>query len=220
MKGTELPAPVALLFDWDNTLVDNWATIHDAMNHTLVAMGMAPWTAEQARLRIRASARDSFPKLFGERWQEARDIFYGRFMAKHLETLRPKRGADELVRGAARAGLFLGVISNKRGDLVRAEAEALGWLGLFGAIVGADDAEADKPSAATVEMALAGTGIAPGPEVWLVGDTAIDMATARNADCAAVLIGEGEEDGTEWSYVEPDLQLIDCEALGALVASP
>ncbi len=218
MKGTELSAPRALLFDWDNTLVDNWATIHDAMNHTLVAMGMEPWTAEQARLRIRASARDSFPKLFGERWREARDIFYSRFIARHLETLRPKRGADELVRGAAAAGLFLGVISNKRGDLVRAEAAALAWLDLFGAIVGANDAEADKPSAATVELALAGTAIAPGPAVWLVGDTAIDMATARNAGCAAILIGKGEEEGTEWSYVEPDLQLDDCDALATLVA--
>ena len=32
-----LPAPKAILFDWDNTLVDNWATIADALNVALTA---------------------------------------------------------------------------------------------------------------------------------------------------------------------------------------
>ena len=29
------PPPRAILFDWDNTLADNWAAIHGAMNVTL-----------------------------------------------------------------------------------------------------------------------------------------------------------------------------------------
>lgn len=217
MTGTKPPGPRALLFDWDNTLVDNWATIHDALNHTLVHMGHEPWTVEQARLRIRASARDSFPALFGDRWEEARDVFYARFMARHLDTLRPKTGAEDLLRDADAVGLYLAVVSNKRGDLVRAEAARLGWDALFDAIVGADDAEADKPAPAPVLLALAGSGLACGPEVWFVGDTAIDTTTARNAGCTAVLIGAGEEEGAEWTFREPDLQLESCTALAALV---
>ena len=27
-----LPRPRAILFDWDNTLVDSWVTIHEALN--------------------------------------------------------------------------------------------------------------------------------------------------------------------------------------------
>lgn len=220
MTETMPPAPRALLFDWDNTLVDNWATIHDALNHTLVHMGHEPWTEAQARLRVRASARDSFPTLFGERWEEARDVFYARFMDKHLDTLRPKTGAKELLRTAHAAGLFLAVVSNKRGDLMRAEAARLGWDALFGALVGADDAKKDKPDPAPVCLALRGSGIRCGPEVWFVGDTAIDTTTARNAGCTAVLIGAGEEEGTEWTYQEPDLHLESCMALAALVRAP
>src|SRR5947207_1478268 len=33
-----LPRPRAILFDWDNTLVDSWVTIHEALNITMAAM--------------------------------------------------------------------------------------------------------------------------------------------------------------------------------------
>ena len=40
--------PRALLFDWDNTLVDNWDVITDAMNAVYDAFGMPRWTIEEA----------------------------------------------------------------------------------------------------------------------------------------------------------------------------
>jgi hypothetical protein len=75
-----LPPPRAILFDWDNTLVDAWGTIQLALNAALTAMGQSAWTMEETRVRVRASLRDSFPRMFGDRWPEARDIFY----ATHL----------------------------------------------------------------------------------------------------------------------------------------
>jgi len=51
--------PKALLFDWDNTLVNTWPAIHDANNYTLVAMGHEPWTFEETLQRVRKSMRDS-----------------------------------------------------------------------------------------------------------------------------------------------------------------
>ena len=56
--------PRAILFDWDNTLVDSWPTILDALNTTFEAFDMAPWSMIEARERVRHSMRDSFPKLF------------------------------------------------------------------------------------------------------------------------------------------------------------
>ena len=47
---------------------------------------------------------------------------------------------------------------------------------------------ADKPAVAPVEMALAGSGVARGPDVWFVGDTDIDMTCAVNAGCYTVLL--------------------------------
>src|SRR5690606_4301404 len=184
--------PLAVLFDWDNTLVDNWLSIVDAMNVTLVAMGHRPWDAAEARLRIRRSMRESFPLLFGDRWTEAQRIFYERFEAAHLDALRPVPGADAMLERLGAAGLYLGVVSNKRGDLLRRESAHLGWNRHFGRVVGAGDAAQDKPAVAPVDLALDGSGIGRGPDVWFVGDSPIDIDCARNAGCVAVLMGPAD----------------------------
>ncbi|MEK9930797.1 MAG: HAD hydrolase-like protein, partial [Rhodospirillaceae bacterium] len=69
------PLPRAILFDWDNTLVDTWGVIHDSMNVTLKHMGQNQWTIEETRKNVRKALREAFPELFGDRWEEARDVF-------------------------------------------------------------------------------------------------------------------------------------------------
>ena len=187
------PRPRALLFDWDNTLADNWSAIGAALNAALLAMGQAPWSEAEIRLRVRVSLRESFPEMFGARWLQARWIFYDRFHAHHLDHLSALPGAGEALHTLARAGFYLGVVSNKRGDLLRREAAHLGWRDLFGRVIGAGDAPADKPAPDPAVLALEPSGIAPGREVWLVGDSGVDMACARAAGCVPVLIGPGRE---------------------------
>ncbi|MBZ0325793.1 MAG: HAD hydrolase-like protein, partial [Alphaproteobacteria bacterium] len=104
------PAPRAILFDWDNTLVDSWPPIHAAMNAALAAMGHPAWTPEDTRARVRRSLREAFPDLFGDRWEEARDIFYDSFQAHHLETLAARPGAAEMLAEIAGRGVYLGVV--------------------------------------------------------------------------------------------------------------
>ena len=215
----DIPDPVspprAILFDWDNTLVDNWQVILAALNTALVAMDQRPWTLSESRERIKHSLRDGFPATFGDRWREARKIFYDHFTATHLDGLRPMPGASELLGGLATTGIYMGVVSNKRGDLLRREAEHLGWTGYFGNLIGADDASEDKPAVAPVDMALAGSGIARGTDVWLVGDNDIDILCARNAACLAVLLGDEANDFS--GHDKPDLLVADCSELAKLL---
>lgn len=212
-----LPRPRALLFDWDNTLVDNWGTITQALNAAFAAFGKEPWTVAEAKRRVRSSMRESFPGMFGAEWGRARDIFYGTFEKTHLETIAPMPGADAMLRGFAARGLYLGVVSNKHGPFLRAEAERLGWRGLFGGVVGAADCARDKPAVEPVEKALAPGGIARGSAVWLVGDADIDMECAHIAGCTPVLLhAEPPEQG--FGSHEPALWLADCGQLLALLA--
>lgn len=183
-----LMRPRAILFDWDNTLVDNWPVIHEALNATLIAMGHAPWTLTETRQRVRRSLRDSFPEMFGDRWTEARKIFYDTFAAAHLERLRPLPGAEETLAWLAAEGIYLGVVSNKTGKYLRAEAEVLGWDRWFGRLVGATDATADKPATEPVQLALEGSGICLGVDVWFVGDGAIDVQCALAAGLTPVVL--------------------------------
>ena len=132
-----LTRPRALLFDWDNTLVDTWDAIHHALTVTFEAMGQEPWTLEQTRQRVRRSAREAFPVLFGARADEAAGIFYQAFESDHLRTLEARDGAEALLRGLAESGdYYLAVVSNKRGDLLRRESARLGWDRYFERLVG------------------------------------------------------------------------------------
>src|ERR1700722_18853822 len=124
--------PRALIFDWDNPLVDSWPTIHDALNATLEAMGHAPWSFEESKARVRLSLRDSFPLLFRDRWEEARRIYLDAFLTVHLERLTALPGAAELLAHLGAEPYYLGVVSNKTGPVLRREADQLGWSHYFG----------------------------------------------------------------------------------------
>jgi len=80
----ELSRPQAILFDWDNTLIDSWATIHEALNVVMAAMDKPLWSIEETKKRVRLSLRESFPVHFGDRWEEARRIYLDVFRAIHL----------------------------------------------------------------------------------------------------------------------------------------
>src|SRR5438270_1371694 len=164
-----LARPRAILFDWDNTLIDSWMTIHEALNLVMTAMEKPLWSLRETKERVRLSLRESFPLHFGERWEEARQIYLDFFSTIHLDRLSPLPGRLELLRGLAGDGIFLGVVSNKTGALLRREAERIGWFELFGSVVGAGDAALDKPDAAPVALALRPSGIEAGAAVWFVG---------------------------------------------------
>jgi phosphoglycolate phosphatase len=204
--------PRAILFDWDNTLVDSWATINEALNFLMVAMDRPLWTIGETRERVRFSLREAFPRIFGERWEEARDIYLAHFRAIHLERLTALPGRSELLKRLFDEGIFLGVVSNKTGSLLRRETDHIGWTARFGSVVGAGDAPLDKPDAAPVRLALEPSGIDPGEMVWLVGDTGIDMECARNAGCVPVLLGSGMSE-EELGVCSPRFTFSDCSTL-------
>jgi phosphoglycolate phosphatase len=213
-------SPAALVFDWDNTLVDTWSTIHEALNVMLPQLGHEPWSIEETRRRTHKSLRDAFPALFGDRWEEARKLYLEAFEAIHLDRLTPLPGAAALISGLHADGRYLAVVSNKTGTLLRKEVEALGWQHCFRKTIGAGDAVRDKPDRAPVDLALAGSLLPADAPVWFVGDLKIDMVCAVNAGCVPVLV-HTEVLGGEFEETPPALHFSDCMALArAIMAMP
>ncbi|MBM08344.1 MAG: HAD family hydrolase [Magnetovibrio sp.] len=205
--------PQALIFDWDNTLVDTWAIIHDALNTTLETFGKDSWSLDETRTRVRSSMRDSFPDIFGDRWEAAGRVFYKRYGAIHITKLKQLAGATLMLERIAAKGLYLAVVSNKRGDYLRSEASHLGWSKFFDMIVGANDAKRDKPLPEPIYLALSKTNIQPGPEVWYVGDTDIDMHFAHRTGCVPVLMRELAPQSAEFNDKNPAYHFSTCMAL-------
>jgi|SRR4051794_22567095 len=204
--------PSVLLYDWDNTLVDGWAGITAALNAAFAAFGHPLWTVDDTRNRVRVSLRESFPVMFGERWEEARDIFYETLTHQHLDHVSAMAGVPEVLE--AGVGWPQGVVSNKAGNFLRREVVHLGWSRFFGAVVGAGDAAADKPDPAPLHLALSQLGRTADTSVWYMGDTAIDMQSARAAGVTAVLIGNADHDGGV-ERADPNLHFQSAHALRA-----
>jgi phosphoglycolate phosphatase len=209
--------PRAVVFDWDNTLVDTWPVIHAALNATLTQFGHAPWTPNETRARVRRSMRDSFPDLFGAQWEDAAAAFYTHFEAVHLDALTVADGAEALLQALDGAGVPMAVVSNKQGRFLRKEAEALGWTPYFKRLVGASDAPRDKPAPDPVLMALDAAGVSASPEVWFVGDADIDIACAHGAGLSGVLVNPDPPHVGTFDASTPDRYCANLTALRAAI---
>jgi len=217
MKPTTIVHPRFVLFDWDNTLVDSWPVIHECYCAVFDDLGMTPWTLAEVKERAHGSLRDFFPVLFGDRWQSAADVFFATFHRIHLQRLQPMSGAPELLQELRALDVQVGVVSNKVGKNLRVETQHLGWDRHFHRVVGATDALRDKPAPDPIHMALEGSGIAPGQEVWMVGDTRADLVCAHAAGCVPVLLREDIPSDDEFSDCPPAIHARDCHALRALL---
>ncbi len=192
MNNTQkkLPKPSALVFDWDNTLVDTWPVIHHALTETFTRMGIEPWDLDTTKNRVAKSMRDHFPALFGDRWEEAGEIYTTTYKSNHLTALNPLPQALEMLELLAASPIYAAVVSNKQGPTLRLEAKHMGWDKYFSKLVGSNDAAADKPDPAPLLLALEGSGISPNPEVWFIGDTLTDVECALNANCTPIFYGD------------------------------
>jgi len=211
------PFPSAVLFDWDNTLVENWLSIQAAMNAALADAGRPPFDMDQVLASARFSGREVFARVFGPDWHRPRQIFLAHFAEHHLAGLRIMPGAEALLAALGEAGIPMGIVSNKLGDLLRREVAHLGWTDRFFDIVGAQDAPLDKPDPAPIRKALDKAGIEAGPAVWVVGDTDIDMRAGLAAGCSGILVGPGPEDPDLLAGAEPAGRFADCDQLAGFV---
>jgi len=133
--------------------------------------------------------RDSFPAMFGARWQEAAAHYQQSYRSLHLAQLTPLPHVTEMLEALAPT-CFVGLVSNKQGPTLRLEMEHLGWQRYFKAAIGAGDASRDKPHPEPVLLALKDSGITPAADVWFVGDTGVDLGVAEATGCTAILYGD------------------------------
>ena len=192
---TDLARPKAVLFDWDGTLVDSFAFLHAAHNFTREKFGFDPLSLDEWSGYFGQPREKLYADIYGaENIEEAKKHFEHYVLSNHLEGLKPCAGAGEVLKKLHATGIPCGVVTNKKRALVEKEIENFGWDHYFVSVVGAADAEADKPSPAPIHLALEKAEIQePFENVWFIGDTENDLAAANAAGCITVLILPAEE---------------------------
>ncbi len=183
-----LKEPKAVIFDWDNTLVDTWPLIAIAINTTMRAMKKEEWSVKKVKDTVHKSMRESFPELFGDNWVEAGEIYKNSYRSMHLDKLEFLPNALNLINKLQEKNIIQIIVSNKIGSTLRKEAEKLNVMDKFFAVIGSTDSSFDKPHQAPVELALIGSNLnLKSDEIWFIGDTIADLDCAYNCGITPII---------------------------------
>lgn len=206
-----ISTPSALFLDWDGTLVDSYAVLESAHNHTRHTLGFDP-LPEGAFAHYFGKPRDLlYNALYPGKFEQAKAEFERYYKANHLAGIRVLPGVRQLLDFALEEGIICGVVTNKKADFIREEISHLGWDLYFAAVVGAGDAIADKPSPAPLQLAIEISGINfQKSSIWMVGDTENDLLCSSRAGCTSVLIAAKDAQAAVLKEARADLVFESC----------
>lgn len=202
-----MPSPLRLaLFDVDGTLIDSQRFILAAMRAAFAELGRPAPEEAAIRAIIGLSLRDAAgaldPTLSEAETGDIAELYKRAFIRIRTETggeaaspLYP--GARAALTRLAQGERLLGVATGKARRGLDHALDAHDLRGFFVTTQTSDDAPS-KPHPGMVLNALRETG-AQARDTVVIGDTAFDVAMARNAGARAI--------GVAWGYHAPDALL-------------
>lgn len=183
-----------VIFDLDGTLLDTLQDLADSANYALSLHSLPPRSLEEVRTFVgngvgllihRAVPQGTPPEM------EKRCLadFRAHYLLNMEHRTAPYPGVPELLDGLTRAGIRLAVVSNKFDGAVKGLCQTY-----FGArvpvAIGESEGVARKPAPDTVFRALEELGADREGAVY-VGDSEVDIETARNAGLPCLSVSWG-----------------------------
>lgn len=201
-----------LTFDLDGTLADTASEIAEAANRTIEELGFARRPMGEITNLIGRGTRELMLKLLARIADEQPNLqideadLLHRFERHYSETTGTtatlfdgcKDGLDRL----RAAGITMACVTNKEHRFALRVLEATGLLPYFGLVVGGDTLPEKKPHPSMIGHCLNVLGGEPDACAH-VGDSHIDVDTARNAGVAAWAVPYGYNGGEPIESARP-----------------
>ena len=188
----------AFVFDLDGTLIDSKTDLVNSVNAMLRETRRAHLPADLIASYVGHGAPQLIARTLGsaasdEERREALKIFLKHYQVKKLEETRPYPGVVEGLHELRTRPLA--VLSNKPAKLSVEILDGLGLAWFFRGVYGGDSFERKKPDPSGALAILKEFGVPP-EEAAMVGDSDVDVQTARNAGMLAVGVryGFGQHD--------------------------
>lgn len=225
----ELPEPpLALSFDLDGTLVETAGEIAEAVNRTLADFGVAPQPVEAITLLIGNGLRELMLRLLArlmlaepalaERLRV--EVVLARLDEHYAATVgtraAPFPGVPQALQRLTDAGVRLACVTNKEERHARLVLQRTGldaWLPL---LIGGDTLAHKKPHAAVLTEVARRLEV-PRSRLAHVGDSRVDVESARHAGVAAWAVPHGYNAGEPVALARPDQLFDDIPAIAAHV---
>ncbi len=214
-----------VMFDLDGTIIDSTWIYYEIVNAVMERLGLPRPTAAQIRGANRngtflweklfpESCFKCRPELQDQAWKTAREIAPEMFSRRIA--LLPE--AAETVRRLAAAGRQLAIVTATPAANMEVKLEPLKKdqiLGLFAAIITADDTERKKPEPEPLLECCRRLGRPPEKAVY-IGDTRVDIRAGRAAGTRTIGVLTGFDDREMLAGENPDAII---ENLGGLEAA-
>ena len=178
-----------LIFDLDGTLIDSKLDLAHAVNAMRKHMGMSALDHERVYSYVGNGAPVLIRRAMGEQAsegevQEALEFFLEYYREHYLDytTLYPGvRGSLDRLR---EAGKRMAVLTNKPVGISRAIVDGLKVGGHFFQVYGGNSFDLKKPNPVGVEALMREAGVTL-EGTLMIGDSGVDIQTARNAGVAS-----------------------------------
>lgn len=187
-----------IIFDLDGTIADTIDALKSGMNLTMRTLGYPEKTREEIRQAINYGARHFVKMCMPEEHQnddrkvdEAFAVYEKSYAKTFRETDRPYDGMTEALTELHARGYTIAVFSNKQDSFVLELVKQLVPEGICTLARGQRPGTPAKPDRG-VSLALCKELETTPENCALVGDSHIDMQTAKNAGFLAV--------GVSWGY--------------------
>jgi phosphoglycolate phosphatase len=214
-----------IVFDLDGTLVDTAPDLMAATNHVLASLGrpgvsehqLRPLIGHGARFMVEHAMGPDAAKLSEAERKRLLDLFLDHYARNIAVGSRPFEGTVAALNRFRSAGARLAVCTNKAEAMSRRLLDALSLSPLFSAVAGRDTFAVYKPH----PDHLLGTIKLSGGDrarAVMVGDSRIDIATAKAAGVPVVAVSFGYTD-TPVRELGPDRVIDHYDELEHAIAS-
>lgn len=180
----------AVIFDLDGTLVNSLGDLCDSTNFALRQYGLP----EREYKEFNYLVGDGVPKLIEraigpERFnkdlhKKVHKAFMEHYRLHYLDKTAPYDRISECLESFKNKGLQMAVLSNKVDEMAVKVVDKL-LDGYFSLVFGKREDYPLKPDPALTLEIIKNLGVKP-CECAFVGDSGMDMATAKNAGCVAL----------------------------------
>jgi phosphoglycolate phosphatase len=193
MADLKLSSVRAVIFDLDGTLIDSKQDLIYSVNAMLREFGRGELAEETISGYIGHGAPQLVARALGdgcteEERQRALQFFLSYYELHKMDTTCAYPGVAETLEKMA--SMPMAVLTNKPVRISVRILDAMGLSKYFRAIYGGNSFETKKPDPLGAKTILRELGAAP-REALLVGDSEVDVQTARNAGMLAAAVNYG-----------------------------
>jgi len=183
----------ALIFDLDGTLIDSKQDLVLSVNATLRAIGREELPADLVASYVGSGAPVLIGRALGgspdsEELQRALRYFLSHYEQHQLDNTRAYPGVREAL--VQLNGTPMAVLTNKPANISVRILEGLGLAQFFQVIYGGNSFATKKPDPLGANTVLSDLQAAAS-EAAMVGDSEVDVQTARNAGMISAIVNFG-----------------------------